>query len=154
MRTRKVTVALLLAATTGLAATAQAASPPKAGVRLKGKTSQGQRVSGRVTSDGRGLQMTYEETFTCTNGRKFRLPTRYLKQRPTIKRDGSVRYFKTYRNIRGGAAYPGRHTERQRITGSFSKGGTRFTGHAAASLSKRGRPTCRSALKLRLRVVR
>lgn len=148
------TVTVLLAATTGLTTTAQAASPPKAGVRLKGKTSQGQRVSGRVTSKGSGLQMTYAETFTCKNGKRFKLRSRYVNQHPRIKPDGTVSYFKTYRNISGLPEYPGRHTERQHITGSFTKGGTRFTGRAASSLSRRGRPTCRSVIKLRLRVVR
>lgn len=134
-----------------LAVPAVAATPPRKGASVSGTTSQGQRVKGRITSDGKGLQMTYEETFTCNDGKKLRLPTRYVNQRPGIKADGTVAYFKTYRDLPGNGALPGKVTERQRVTGEFTNGGKRFTGRASGSLTN-GKRTCRDVIRLKLRV--
>ncbi len=149
MTARGPVVAAALAAA-GLAATpAQAAAPP-AGAKITGTTSQGQKVTGRVTSDGKGLQLEFAETFKCGDGSRFRLRASYQKQRPTIKADGSVDYTKTYRNRTGLPEFPGTYDNRQRITGAFSATGKTFTGKSVASLSKPGR-TCRSSITLKLK---
>ena len=134
-------------------AVAQAASPPIKGGRYAGTTSQQQPVTARVTSDGKGLQLTFAETFSCTDGTRVRLQTRYIDQRPTVRADGTFDYRKRYTDLPGFPGFRGTHDESQRVTGSFTDGGRRLTVRAVASLTRPGR-TCRSTVTIRARVGR
>lgn len=73
---------------TMLASTALAARPP-GGARYVGTTSQGQKITLRVTSDGKGLQMELSEKLTCNRGGPISTNAHYAKQRPTIRATGT-----------------------------------------------------------------
>lgn len=118
------------------------------GKRYSGTTSQGQTVSGRVTSDGKGLQLSFAETFTCTDGARFKASSRYADQRPTIKADGTFDYRKTYPNQPGIRGFSGAHTETQRLTGEFTEQGRKLSVRSTVTFSRPGH-TCRSTITIR-----
>jgi hypothetical protein len=58
----------------------------------------------------------------------------YDKRRPTVRKDGAFRYFKTYRDVAPIPGFEEVHTERQRVTGAFTDGGRRLRGRVSASI--------------------
>jgi opacity protein-like surface antigen len=137
-------------ASLAVAAVAHAADPPIKGARYAGTTSQERPVDGRVTSDGKGLQLFFVETFKCSDGTRIKLDSRYVDQRPTIKADGTFDYRKTYSDLPGLRGFRGKHDETQHLTDSFSEGGRRLSVRSTAVLSRPGR-TCRSTITIRAR---
>lgn len=108
-------VAVLLLVT--FAQAAFAARPP-GGATYVGKTSQGQTVKVRVTSDGKGLQLDFRHKLSCNRGGPISAKARYAAQRPTIRPDGTFDYDKTYTGLPAAPPFRANHTQRQRVTGS------------------------------------
>jgi hypothetical protein len=99
-----------------------------------------------VTKDAKGLQLEFDEVLSCNRGPRRTTHATYRKQRPTIRRDGTFEYFKTYRDLEPVPGFEERHTERQRITGSFSADGRRVTGRIADAVSAASGRRCKAAL--------
>lgn len=110
------------------------AARPARDSRYRGKTSQERKISLRVTPDRTGLRLEFDQVFRCSSGPTKTTHATYLKQRPTIRRDGTFRYFKTYRDLAPIPGFEEVHTERQRVTGAFSDGGRQVKGRIAASV--------------------
>ena len=143
---RKITaaVAVLMTALVGTALAAR----PAGNAKYAGKTGQEQVIKLRVTGDGKGLQLDFRETLKCNRGPSKTTTARYAKQRPPIKSDGTFSYFKTYTlGPVPGFAEP--HTQRQRITGSFSADAGTVTGRIADSVTGRSGLSCKLATTFR-----
>jgi hypothetical protein len=138
---------LSLAATLPLSlfALPAAAAGPIKGARYQGRTSQDRILTARVTSDGRGLQLTFDEDYSCNRGPGKTTHAVYLDERPTIRPNGTFDYQKTYTNLAPVHGFEQRHTERQHISGSFTAGGTRVHGRLADSVVGVDGLSCRSA---------
>jgi hypothetical protein len=123
-RRRTLCLALLLV----LAAPAFAARPA-GGAKYRGTTSQDRKLSARVTSDAKSLQMEFDEVFRCNRGPTKYTHAIYKKQRPTIREDGTFDYRKTYHGL---AQVPGfeKRDETQHVYGSFGSGGRTLKGTA------------------------
>lgn len=134
-----------------LAALPAFAARPAGSKKYTGTTSQDRRVSARVTSDRKGLQIEFDEVFRCNNGRRKSTHAVYKKQRPTIRRDGTFNYSRTYRNLPPAPGFNERRTERQHVTGSFSAGGTRVKGRAATTIVGRSGLRCSSKVTFKAR---
>jgi hypothetical protein len=120
---------LLVCAATLALATPAFAARPAGDAKYRGTTSQDRKLSARVTSDAKGLQMEFDEVFRCNRGPRKYTHAIYKHQYPTIREDGTFDYRKTYRNL---APVPGfeRRDERQHVFGSFSGDGRRLKGTA------------------------
>lgn len=130
---RKVLIGALAAALL-LSIPALAARPP-GGAKYRGKTSQERTIDLRVTRNAvKGLQLEFDEVLSCNRGPRQTTHATYREQRPTIRRDGTFEYFKTYRDLDPVPGFQERHTERQRITGSFSADNRRVRGRIANSV--------------------
>jgi len=116
-----------------LALPALAAKPPK-NATYSGTTSQERRLSARVTSDAKGLQLEFDQVYRCNRGPTKTTHTTFKKQRPTIREDGTFSYFKTYRDLAPVPGFGERHTQRQRVTGSFGPGARTVKGRVASSV--------------------
>lgn len=130
MRTLTLTAVLLL---TVLLTSAYAARP-KGDTRYVGKTGQGKTIKLRVTSDRKGLQMSFAQKQTCNRGGSVSSTARFAKQRPTIKRDGRFSYSKTYTDLPPNKVFPKGFDETQRVAGSFSTSGRTVKGRIADSV--------------------
>ncbi len=128
------TLLLALVAALALTLPALAAKPPK-NAKYRGKTSQERSLSARVTSDAKGLQLEFNQVYRCNRGPTKATKTVFRNQRPTIGEDGTFSYFKTYRNLAPVPGFEERHTQRQRVTGSFSADGRRVKGRVASSIA-------------------
>lgn len=126
--------------------TSVAAGRPPGDARYTGKTGQGQVIKLRVTSDGKGLQMDFRQRLRCNRGPSKFSNARYAKQRPTIKVDGTFSYFKTY-EFGPVPGFAEKHTQRQRITGSFSSTGRTVKGRIADSVKGRSGLTCKVVMR-------
>ena len=126
-------------------ATAASAAPPPS-ARYRGKTSQHRPISLRVTSDGRGLQMEFDQVFRCNRGPKKVAHAVYRKQRPEIRPDGTFSYTKTFRDLAPIPGFAERHDEHQRVTGSFGDGDGVVHGRITTSDVGRSGLQCRSAV--------
>ncbi len=129
----KLPLVTALAASLILALPALAARPAKDS-RYRGETSQKRKISARVTSDRTGLQLEFNQVFRCSKGPTKTTHSTYRRQRPTIRRDGTFTYFKTYRDLGPIPGFDEVHTERQRVTGAFTDGGRRVKGRVASSV--------------------
>jgi hypothetical protein len=129
---RALTPATRLALATAVAVPALAvptlAAGPPGGARYRGTTSQHRSLDARVTSDGRGLQLTFDQVFDCNRGPSKTTHSVYLEERPTIRADGAFDYVKTYSHLAPVPGFEELHTERQHVRGSFTHGGLRLTG--------------------------
>ncbi len=110
------------------------AARPAGDAKYRGTTSQDRKLSARVTSDSKGLQMEFDEVFRCNRGPRKHTHATYKKQRPTIREDGTFDYRKTYRGL---APVPGfeRRDERQHVSGAFSAGGRTLKGTAETTVT-------------------
>ena len=123
-------------------------SGPPGNARYPGKTGQDQVIKLRVTSDAKGLQMNFRETLKCNRGPSKRTTARFAKQRPTIKADGTFSYSKTY-ELGPVPGFDEPHTQRQRITGSFSANGKTVKGRIADSAKGRSGLSCKLDMSFR-----
>jgi len=130
---RAKTMSLTVAVVLMVALPAFADRPPK-NAKYRGKTSQERTLSARVTSDAKGLQLEFNQVYRCNRGPTKSTQTVFRNQRPTIREDGTFSYFKTYRNLAPVPGFEERHTQRQRVTGSFSADGRRVKGRVASSV--------------------
>lgn len=128
-----------------LAAPGRAAPAP--GQVYVGRTSQKRKAELRISGSGTGLQMRYRERFRCTGRRDITLLASYVKDRPTIRPDGTFDYTKTYRNLRD-PALRGRFTNTQRITGSFVDGDRSVRVRSVSRVFNK-RFSCRSSITIR-----
>jgi hypothetical protein len=141
-------VAAALAATATVAApiaTAPAAAPHK-GARYTGKTSQHRTVSARVTSDGKTLQLRFDQIFTCNNGHKKITNVKFLHQAPSIRADGTFSYHKTYKDEPGVPGFDEVHTDVQSVTGAFAGDGSRVHGTVTGVTTGKSGLSCRSTV--------
>ena len=136
---------LALAAALLLALPALAALPPQ-GARYTGRTSQNRALTARVTSDAKGVQLVLDQVFTCNRGAVKTTHTTFLEQRPDIRADGTFEYFKTYRDLAPVPGFGERHTERQRVTGSFAADGKSVRGRISVSDVGRSGLRCKSTV--------
>ncbi len=119
----------LTAATSLLApAVALAVSGPRKGHRYTGRTSQHRKVTARVTSDGKTLQLRFDQVFTCSNGHQKVSNAKFVRQAPRIRPDGTFDYHKTYDDEPGVPGFDEVRSEVQGVTGRFDASGTRVTG--------------------------
>jgi hypothetical protein len=117
-------VVLTIVAATGLAAAAPAwATAPVKGGRYTGKTPQGFPVTGRVTSNGKSLQMRFRDRLRCDDGSQVMGTSTFRRQAPGIKADGTIAYFKRYSKLPAVPAFPKGSRQLQRVTGAFANGG-------------------------------
>ena len=125
MRGRSLLVVVVILA---LAAPAFA-DRPAGGARYRGTTSQDRKLSARVTSDAKSLQMEFDAVFRCNRGPTKHTHMIFKKQRPTIREDGTFDYRKTYRSL---APVPGfeRRDETQHVFGGFGSDGRTLKGTA------------------------
>lgn len=138
--------AMLFAAVSALAAR------PAGSARYTGTTSQDRRLSARVTSDAKGLQLEFDEVFRCNRGPRKLTHAVYKKQRPTILEDGTFDYSKTYRDLPPAPGFAERRTERQHVTGGFSADGTRLKGRAATTIVGRSGLRCTATVTFKARL--
>lgn len=135
-----------------LATPAYAVAPVKGG-RYTGKTSQGYKVSARVTSDGKRLQMQYRDVLRCTNGDRITGVSVFRSQAPTIREDGTIDYRKTYRDLPPEKVFPHGRDNTQRVTGAFSGGGRRASIHVVQRVKDTGGGRdCRNDVRFTLRL--
>jgi hypothetical protein len=143
----------LLAA--GLAATAIVAAPiaaalaatPHKGARYTGKTSQHRTVSARVTSDGKTLQLRFDQIFTCNNGHKKITNVKFLHQAPSIRPDGTFDYHKTYKDEPGVPGFDEVHSDVQSVIGAFTGDGSHVRGTVTGvTTGKKSGLSCRSSV--------
>lgn len=149
--------ALGLAATAGgllvTGAIPALADAPVKGGAYAGTTSQGRPVTGRVTSDGKRLQLRFADVLSCDDGRKVRGQSRYVRQAPTIKADGTIAYFKRYTHQPANSVFPHGTKQLQRVTGSFAAAGRSARIRVAQSvIGYRGGPTCKEVVTFTLRL--
>lgn len=122
-----------------------AAARPEAGTRYAGKTSQDRKIVLRISPSGDGLIVRpFRDRFNCTGVRDRTLVGSFRKDRPTVEPDGTFRYRKRYKQLRG-AGLPGRWNETQRVTGSFSDDEGRVEGRLRSRITGDGF-TCRSTI--------
>lgn len=151
---RRVVVLTTLLALTATTAAALAAGPRK-GHRYAGQTSQHRKVTARVTTDGRTLQMHFDEVFTCSNGHQKVTTTKFLHQAPTIEPDGTFTYNKTYADEPGVPGFDEVHTDVQGVTGRFSADGTRVSGTVTGEVTgKKTGLRCTSKVTFRAKLAR
>jgi hypothetical protein len=138
---------LVLAALLALAAPALAARP-SGDARYRGTTSQDRKLSARVTSDAKGLQMEFDEVFHCNRGPTKHTHAIYKTQRPTIREDGTFDYRKTYRGL---ARVPGfeKRDEAQHIFGRFGDAGRTLKGTAETKITGVSGLRCTSRVTFR-----
>jgi hypothetical protein len=141
--------------TAGLAAAVVAATPlavalaaaPHKGARYTGKTSQHRTVSARVTSDGKTLQLRFDQIFTCNNGHKKITNVKFLHQAPAIRADGTFTYHKTYADEPGIPGFDEVHTDVQSVTGAFTGDGSHVHGTVTGlTTGKQTGLSCRSSV--------
>jgi hypothetical protein len=132
---------LALAAPLLVALPALAARPPN-GATYRGKTSQDRKLSARVSSDGKRLQLEFDEKLRCNRGPDKFTHALYRNQAPTIREDGTFDYFKTYQ-LDPVPGFNEKHTERQRVTGSFSADGNRVKSRLAESVQGKSGLRCK-----------
>lgn len=146
MRGRSLLVVVLILA---VAAPALAARPA-GDAKYRGTTSQDRKLSARVTSDSKGLQMEFDEVFRCNRGQKKLTHAIYKKQRPTIREDGTFDYRKTFKGL---APVPGfeRRDETQHVYGSFSSNGRTLKGTAVTTVTGVSGLRCSSRVTFRAR---
>jgi hypothetical protein len=118
---------LLVFAVTLVLATPAFAARPAGDAKYRGTTSQDRKLSARVTSDSKGLQLEFDQVYRCNRGPRKYAHAVYRKQRPTIREDGTFDYRKTYRAL---PPVPGfeRRDERQHVFGGFSGDNRRLKG--------------------------
>jgi hypothetical protein len=128
------------------------AAHPAGGAKYRGTTSQDRKLSARVTSDAKGLQMEFDEVFRCNRGPTKHTHAIYKKQRPTIREDGTFDYRKTYRGL---AAVPGfeKRDETQHVFGSFGSDGRTLKGTAETKVTGVSGLRCTSRVTFRARRV-
>jgi hypothetical protein len=126
------------------------AARPAGGAKYRGTTSQDRKLSARVTSDAKGLQMEFDEVFRCNRGPTKHTHAIYKKQRPTIREDGTFDYRKTYRGL---ARVPGfeKRDEMQHVFGSFGSDGRTLKGTAETKVTGVSGLRCTSRVTFRAR---
>lgn len=134
-----------------LLGSATAHARPPAGAKYEGKTSQGRVIKLRISASGTGLQMDFRERFTCTGTPSKVLFAHYVRQRPTVRKDGSFAYKKSYSGL-SDPAFPGRFSERQDISGSFTGDNRTVRGRSTSRIRGEGY-TCRAAITFTARRV-
>lgn len=127
------------------------AARPDPGTEYSGKTSQERPLKARVSSSGRGLELRFPEKFNCTGVPDRLLKARYVRDRPTIRTDGTFNYFKRYTRLTL-PDFPGRFSETQRITGRFSGDLRRVTGRSSVRITGKNF-SCRATLTFSARRV-
>ncbi|WP_445152581.1 hypothetical protein [Baekduia sp. Peel2402] len=137
------------------AAVALAASGPRKGHRYSGKTSQHRKVTARVTSDGKTLQLRFDQIFTCNNGHKKITTVKFLRQAPKIRADGTFDYHKTYADEPGIPGFDEVRTDVQGVTGRFTADGSRVSGTVTGDTTgKESGLHCTSKVTFSAKVVR
>jgi hypothetical protein len=109
-------------------------------------TSQHRTLDARVTSDGKGLQLAFDQVFACNRGPSKTTHSVYLEERPTILADGTFNYVKTYPALAPVPGFDERHTERQHVSGSFGLDGDSVRGRIADSVVGVDGLSCRSTV--------
>lgn len=147
---------LTLAALLVLAgAGAALAAAPRKGHRYTGTTSQHRKVTARVTSDGKTLQLRFDQVFTCSNGHQKVTNVKFLHQAPRIRADGSFDYHKTYADEPGVPGFDEVHTDVQGVTGRFTADGARVSGTVTGDATgKESGLHCTSKVTFSAKVVR
>ena len=140
---------LVLPVILALAAPAFAARPA-GDAKYRGTTSQDRKLSARVTSDAKGLQMEFDAVFRCNRGPTKHTHAIFKKQRPTIREDGTFDYRKTYRGL---ARVPGfeKRDETQHVFGSFSSDGRTLKGTAETKVTGVSGLRCTARVTFRAR---
>jgi hypothetical protein len=124
---------------------ALAAKPPK-NAAYRGTTSQERMLSAHVTADAKALRLGFDLVYRCNRGPTKTSHVTFDKQRPTIREDGTFSYFKTYRDLAPVPGFGERHTERQRVTGSFGAGARTLKGRIAISVAGRSGLRCKATV--------
>lgn len=140
---------LALLAALAVAPAAVLGARPDPGTKYRGKTSQGRALDARVSSSGRGLELRFPARFKCEGVPDKLLKARYIKDRPTIKADGTFRYRKRYTGLRL-PDFPGRFSETQQITGRFTDGLRRVRARSSSRITGDGF-SCRATITFRAR---
>jgi len=140
---------LVLAVLLVVAAPAFAARPT-GDAKYRGTTSQDRKLSARVTSDSKGLQLEFDEVFRCNRGPTKHTHAVYKKQRPTIREHGTFDYRKTYRGLAPVRGFEKRD-ETQHVFGSFGSGGRTLKGTAETKVTGVSGLRCTSRVTFRAR---
>jgi hypothetical protein len=100
------------------AGVAVASVRPPAGTRFVGKTTQGKTIHLKVVKGG-GLEMTFRSISTCSRGPKKISTSRFKRDKPHIRKNGTFDYRKTYRNMPPIPGFPEPFDDVQHLKGSF-----------------------------------
>lgn len=133
------------------AAPALAATRPPAGARYSGTTGQGKRISLRVTTTRRAVQLRFAQVQTCSNGQKKASTAVFEQMRPTLKADGTFAYAKTFKDLAAAPGFDEVHTEVQNISGSFSPDGRTAKGRISDTVTGASGLSCKVVMRFTAR---